>query len=346
MMDNNGPYIMHDDFDAYFGALPADQGFLYLGPMGGRKLDSIDTRKFFRQYGITEDETPRLRTYTLPEIRNIMLLTNTVLDNTSLDNEELLYLNRYIAQNEPSEQAEMASFYLREESEDEEEAFRHTYQDEVILGEAIINGDVENVVRLAERMDADAGRLSQSNLSHWRNLAIIGIAISSRAAIQGGLSPRTAYQISGYYIQKCDSAQNAANILRFRNRALEEMTVRIREMREKPHSSNYVDLCKVYVREHYREKIYLSDVADTIGLSETYLSRLFHKETGTKFQDYVTECRIAKAADLLTYSDKPISEVADYVGFPSQSYMGKMFVKYKGVTPKTYRDQHSIREVR
>ena len=41
---------------------------------------------------------------------------------------------------------------------------------------------------------------------------------------------------------------------------------------------------------------------------------------------------------MLLYSDKSISEIAWYIGFPNQSYFGKIFLKYKGITPRKYRD--------
>ena len=103
-------------------------------------------------------------------------------------------------------------------------------------------------------MDRDSGRLSKNYIHHRKNLAIIGIALCSRAAIEGGLPPENAYQISGYYIGKCDATENAANMLLYRNKAIMEMAGYIRDQRTSPSASNYSERCKDYIRKHYRER--------------------------------------------------------------------------------------------
>ena len=53
------------------------------------------------------------------------------------------------------------------------------------------------------------------------------------------------------------------------------------------------------IRKHFREKIYVEDIASALGISEGYLSRVFKKETGGSIQDYVNQVRVNRAADLL-----------------------------------------------
>ena len=98
------------------------------------------------------------------------------------------------------------------------------------------------------------------------------------------------------------------------------------------------------MRKHYREKIYLEDVAEALKISPTYLSRLFKRETGQNFQDYINEVRVDRAANLLKYSEMSLSEISQYVNFPNQSYFGKIFKKYKNMTPRAYRDSNKPAE--
>ena len=85
-------------------------------------------------------------------------------------------------------------------------------------------------------------------------------------------------------------------------------------------------------------------MAESLGISEGYLSRLFRQETGACFQDHINEERVARAANLLLYSELSLSEIAEYVSFPNQSYFGKIFKKYKNMTPKKFRDTYRNRE--
>lgn len=88
----------------------------------------------------------------------------------------------------------------------------------------------------------------------------------------------------------------------------------------------------------------LEVIAEKRSISPTYLSRLFVKETEERLQDYIVRFRVERAANLLMYSEETISYIAEYVNFPSQSYMGKVFKRYKGMIPQKYRDKSKPRE--
>ena len=339
------PFLLREKDGVYFAALHAGEGFLYMGPMCSERLSASKRRQMYSFYGIEYDEARLLPCFALPEIRNMILLTNSALKNGNLENEELMQLNRLINQSERGVRTEQVQFVLKEEAENDDASYRHGYHEEQLLMQAIREGRTEDAIRLAESMDRDSGRLSRTEVSHWRNLAIIGISLCTRAAIEGGIPPEEGYRLSGYYIQKCDSAQDPAHLLHYRNRAIEELTVRVKQKLEKPRTSSHVERAKDYVRKHYREKIYLEDVAEALGISPTYLSKLFKKETGQCLQDYINEERVFRAVNLLIYSRLSLPEIAEYVHFPNQSYFGKIFKQVKHMTPKEYRDRYTPTEV-
>ena len=338
-MGQKAPFMYQIKNNVWFSALHAGEGFLFMGPMCGEKLSPARQRALFSGYGIDADNARIFSHFSLADIRNMVLLTNSALKNGNLENEELVHLNQIIRKSEESLQPEKTDFILKEEAQDEEQVYRHSYYEEQLLMQAVKEGRPEDAVRLAEDMDRDAGRLSGQEIGHRRNLSIIGITLCSRAAIEGGLTPEEAYRLSGYYIQKCDVCQDHAHMLHYRNRAIEEMAGRIRERLEKTRSSSYVERCRTYIRKHYREKIYLGDIADALEISPSYLSRVFKKETGQNIQDYVNSLRVERAVNLLVYTDKSLSEIAEYVNFPNQSYFGKIFRHYKQMTPKEYRNR-------
>ena len=339
------PFLLREKDGVYFAALHAGESFLYMGPMCSERLSASKRRQMYSFYGIEYEEARLLPCFTLPEIRNMILLTNSALKNGNLENEELMQLNQLISLSERGIRTDQVQFVLKEEAENDDASYRHSYHEEQLLMQAIREGRTEDAIRLAESMDRDSGRLSRTEVSHRRNLAIIGISLCARAAIDGGISPEEGYRLSGYYIQKCDSSQDPAHLLHYRNRAIEELTVRVKQKLEKPRTSSHVERAKDYVRKHYREKIYLDDIADSIGISPTHLSKLFKKETGQCLQDYINEERVFRAANLLMYSELSLMEIAEYVHFPSQSYFGKIFKQFKGVSPRIFRDQYRAREI-
>lgn len=81
----------------------------------------------------------------------------------------------------------------------------------------------------------------------------------------------------------------------------------------------------------------VSDIAPCIGISRTYLAHKFKEVEGITVQQYIMRERCEHAANLLKYSDYPISLIAEYFCFSSQSYFGKCFKEVYGVSPKKYR---------
>ena len=81
-------------------------------------------------------------------------------------------------------------------------------------------------------------------------------------------------------------------------------------------------------------------LAEYVQLNETYLSKLFKKETGQSVSEYIRDRKVEEAAALLRYSEKTSVEIATDLGFSSHSYFISIFKKVMGMTPKEYRDQY------
>ena len=256
------------------------------------------------------------------------------------------YLSEQVPQKTVYElEQEQVNFVLKEEREDDEQLYRHTYYEEQMLMQAVREGKAKDALRLVLDMDRDSGRLAlHDEIRHWKNLAIVGISLCARAAIDGGVSPQTAYRASGYYIQKCEEQRDIAGILSLRNQAIEDLTQRVSAKLNGRGTSSYVSRTKDYVRKHYRGKIRLNPIAESLGINPNYLSRLFRQETGEHLFDFVNRVRVERAASLLIYSDMKLNQIAEYVHFPTQSYFGKMFKRFKGVTPRVFRERNRSKE--
>lgn len=94
---------------------------------------------------------------------------------------------------------------------------------------------------------------------------------------------------------------------------------------------------KKYIASHYHEPITLEEVAEAINLSQAYLSTLFKTESGVTFSDFLTECRLNAAKDLLKNSQKSISDITEAIGYRDQKHFSKLFKKLTGIKPTSYR---------
>lgn len=88
-----------------------------------------------------------------------------------------------------------------------------------------------------------------------------------------------------------------------------------------------------YIDENLNGNISCERMAQYIRMNTSYFSRLFKKETGMSFSDYVIKKKIEKATYFLKYSEMPVEEIAELTGFVNVSYFYKAFKKVTGKTP-------------
>lgn len=100
---------------------------------------------------------------------------------------------------------------------------------------------------------------------------------------------------------------------------------------------NAVIMAKKYIQIHYKESISLEDVAEYVGLTPTYFTKMFKEHTKKTFIDYVTEYRIEKAKELLLNTKLSLKEISYEIGYKDPNYFSRVFKKWTNVSPKQYR---------
>ena len=92
-----------------------------------------------------------------------------------------------------------------------------------------------------------------------------------------------------------------------------------------------------YVKEHFDEQITSTTAAEHLHLNNSYFCRLFKRDFGCCFAEYLTSYRIERSKMLLNKTDDSISEVAIKCGFNGFSYFSKIFKSTVGIKPSQYR---------
>lgn len=101
---------------------------------------------------------------------------------------------------------------------------------------------------------------------------------------------------------------------------------------------------KSYLEENYSQQITLYDVAAHLHMNYSYLSAYISQNTGKHFSEHLNDTRIRHAKKMLITTARSISYISEAVGYTDQSYFGKIFKKYVGVTPLQYR-HHSFTQM-
>ncbi|MDF2958957.1 MAG: hypothetical protein K0S39_692 [Paenibacillus sp.] len=94
-----------------------------------------------------------------------------------------------------------------------------------------------------------------------------------------------------------------------------------------------------YIQEYFKDELTLEVISDHVHVSPAYFSRLFQKETGKTFTDYLTEIRINRAKSLLQRTALPVYDIAERVGYRNSRYFLKLFKETVGLTPTEFRDK-------
>jgi AraC-like DNA-binding protein len=290
---------------------------------------STDRRLKLTDYGVLESYFRSLPRYTSAALRRTEPL--------------LRYL---ICGSEPDLTKTMKREKLPEEFEEgriqvlENQSYHHSMNRDALIIEAVKNGARDRLFSLLYTpADGPEGILCKDNpLRSYKNLFIVTVSYTTKAAIEGGVDSESAYTLSDTYIQRVEEI-----------RLYEEVTelfismfnsfLDLVEKAKKVKYTNQVYSTIDFINKHYHENISIRELAKRVHLSESQLLKLFKKQAGTSIKSYIISKRIAEAGNLLKYTNHSIAEICTMTGFNDQSYMTNQFRKNLGMTPKKYREQ-------
>lgn len=101
---------------------------------------------------------------------------------------------------------------------------------------------------------------------------------------------------------------------------------------------NEIERATHYFNENYNKDISIEQYAEKHLMSKNWFINCFKKIMKVTPMRYILQLRISTAKNLLEYSTKNISEIADAIGYDNPLYFSRLFTKYVGVSPKEYRN--------
>lgn len=142
------------------------------------------------------------------------------------------------------------------------------------------------------------------------------------------------------YIEYCSimNMTSVSDIISYCNRIFDKMKFEMRSFSQ-AQKVDLVTQIKKYVRNHIEEDIMLEDVAGEVFVTTRHLSRIFKKQTGETFLQYVTRKKMEKAVELLHDPAYRVYNVAQKLGYKTPRYFSKLFYTYSGYYPNQYRKE-------
>ncbi len=104
------------------------------------------------------------------------------------------------------------------------------------------------------------------------------------------------------------------------------------------HTSGLVKQAIAYLHQNYTRPVSRWEVAEAVGVSEDYLSRVFHRELNISPWDYLNRYRVLQSKHLLLHTTDSVGGIARQVGFKDQAYFSRVFHKVTGMSPQVFRE--------
>ena len=216
-----------------------------------------------------------------------------------------------------------------------------TYQAEQEMLRMVREGDLE-LVHHIDRMAVTGtiGQLAQSgdSLRQMKNTVLVCTTLFSRTAIEGGLSPETAYTLCDRYFQSVEQVKSLSELATIACTMQRDFVERVHAVRTQKLSKEIEAACS-YIERHLEDDLSIASLAAYAGYIEYYFSRKFKRELGLTPAEYIRKKRLAKAALLLRSTDLDAQQIASRLQFCSQSYFTDCFRKEFGVSPTKYRKE-------
>lgn len=189
-------------------------------------------------------------------------------------------------------------------------------------------GNLSNGVQIKTRTPLQQALISTSGF----------VTLCVRAAIEGGLSPETAYALGDRYIQSMIECKTVTDLRVINHEMYHDFIVRVHKHRTDPKISKQIQRCCDYIELHMEEPLTIQQLAEQTGYTDYYLSRKFKRETNSGIKDYILFVRVERAKLLLRTTKLSVQEIAEKLQFCSSSYFAKKFQKVTGMSPQQWRE--------
>lgn len=331
-------------FHQFYGAIRHNEFTLIFGPVGQAEYSRQEKRDYAFALGITPIEFDQVLSamrqipaFTLENFLHFLFLLNFYFNNQRKNICEIVAC-LHIDDNNTTYSNPVKNNVLKQKKKASGNSSYFTRSFEKEMLNFVREGDVEGLKNfLSEKTQGNVGILSNEQIRQQKNLFIVAATLISRAAMDGGLYEDQAYQLSDMYIRKCEELFSPEAIMKLAYKMALDFTERVFSIDSQTALSPLVASVITYIRKNISADLSCKALAKRFFINRNQLSARFKKETGKTLNEFVIHERIKRAKSLLINTDKPLAEIAGYLGFSSQSYFHTIFKRHTGRTPNEFR---------
>lgn len=325
----------------YYGIIHVDDYRIIFGPTSEIALSKTDLYKLANELNVPSKESDAF----FESINSItrmpvhMFLHLLVLNYYYFTKEKIDPSSLLLSRTSNNEENTNISINSYNDNANERIDSHTTYNFERQMVECIKTGNQQRLSELFSSASVGvAGMIGKTYLSQLQNIFISAATIASRAAIEGGLPPEEALQLSDYYINHCEKLTKAEYILKLQYSMIMDYTKKVHSLYHGNTYTKAVHHAIKYIHEHISENPDIDEISEYAMISRSQLSARFKQETGMTITEFMHKEKVEKAKDYLLRTDMSLLEISIALGFSSQSHFQKIFKEVEKLTPKEFKD--------
>lgn len=173
-------------------------------------------------------------------------------------------------------------------------------------------------------------------VSEFQDRAVKWVEKLADKAEEGGIAKE--YLFDGK-VYTYEDYYNISSVNKWRNLTLkltEKICRAVSPAAKAVNCHEYTSAALKKIHSQYYEGLILSEVAESLGISGAYLSRIFKEDMGLGFNEYLTKVRIDHVIEKIQNGEGKMRDVAEKCGFSNYNYFFRVFKEHTGMTPAGY----------
>lgn len=313
-----------------------DYGTIIIGPIQLHALEQHTTGEFIRLH-----QDPSLiltnalktiqdmRAFTSHEIH--ALATLTYITVTRLFDQEIIY--KKLREEKKSQARIGETLYDHKTSSN---PIQFSSENKTAVLESVLQCKKDQAVEAMHRVLQELLLVESGNLDLVKVRILEFYSLIARTAVEKGLELNSVFDLNFKFISSLGNLFTVNEVILWTEETIGYFIDELFAQTDAKHTPLIENALSI-IEERYLQELSLHTVAKELHVSEGHLSKLFHRETGTTFSNYVNQLRIGKSKELLRDTNMTISEIAFAVGYNHQNYFTRVFKKIAGMSPSVFR---------
>lgn len=171
-----------------------------------------------------------------------------------------------------------------------------------------------------------------------KNIYLNLVMASFKELQEMGIDIEERFEVQFDPFREIERYETAEDIKKWMTKVIGDL-IRIVENEKNENYKGIIKIALEYMTKHYNEPISLSAIAGHVHVTPNYFSRVFRKEMGISFIEWLNKYRIEKAKEFLSDISMKTYEVAEKVGFNDYKHFSYNFKKYMNCSLTEFREQ-------